>query len=303
MRKRAASAAQASHAKASGETVRERSRALRAPASITSARPPPRSPPRRGRCARGKGVRRRSAPSARALFSPGSVKSRPPDVCGSKPRAATSSGVSPSSTAWAAKSRLRASPPVRTPCAAAARAPGRSGSASPSSARRTPLRSATSCAWPKSPKPVTSVAAEWLERRAAPRRRGRSAASCSAWSPRPPSSPSSPLAAAASTRPVPSGFVRNTSSPGRRRAVQPEPVGVRRADHREPVLRLGVADRVAAREDGTGLLRPWRPPRRRWRARSRPAAPPGRRRSRARGVAVRPWRRRRSARSRPRSAP
>src|SRR5688572_27970134 len=33
------------------------------------------------------------------LFSPGSVKSRPPDVCGSKPRAARSSGVSPSSTA------------------------------------------------------------------------------------------------------------------------------------------------------------------------------------------------------------
>ena len=53
--------------------------------------------------------------------------------------------------------------------------------------------------------------------------------------------------------PVPSRFVRSSGSPGPRAALPQQPVRMRRADHRQPVLRLGVADRVAAGERAAGL--------------------------------------------------
>ena len=53
-------------------------------------------------------------------------------------------------------------------------------------------------------------------------------------------------------RPVPSGFVRKSESPGLRAALRPDAVGVHRADDREPVLRLLVADRVPACEQTAG---------------------------------------------------
>ena len=52
-----------------------------------------------------------------------------------------------------AKSRLRGSPPVRTPSSASSSAPGSAGSEPASSTTRTPLRDASSCACPSSPKP------------------------------------------------------------------------------------------------------------------------------------------------------
>ena len=56
----------------------------------------------------------------------------------------------------------------------------------------------------------------------------------------------------ASTRPVPSGLVRKTASPGRAPLLTQIAVGMDRADDREAVLRLGVADRVPAGEDRAG---------------------------------------------------
>ena len=51
---------------------------------------------------------------------------------------------------------------------------------------------------------------------------------------------------------MPSGFVRKSASPGSRAALRPDPVGMDGADDGEPVLRLVVSDRVAAREDRAG---------------------------------------------------
>ena len=48
---------------------------------------------------------------------------------------------------------------------------------------------------------------------------------------------------------MPSGFVRKSASPGARSGLRPDRVRVDRADDRESVLRLRVADRVPARED------------------------------------------------------
>ena len=116
----------------------------------------------------------------------------------------------------------------------------------------TPLRSAISCAWPSSPKPVTSVTAF-----------GRNARSTSAQSrfrvfihstaAATSSSPARPRWAPWSTSPVPSGFVRKQRVARLRAGLRPDAVGVDGADDGEPVLRLLVADRVPAGEDRAGL--------------------------------------------------
>ena len=72
---------------------------------------------------------------------------------------------------------------------------------------RTPLRDAISCACPKSPKPVTSVTAFGSN--------GRSASAAAALRVVIHSIASAASIFAASTRPVPSGFVRKSASPGR----------------------------------------------------------------------------------------
>ena len=53
--------------------------------------------------------------------------------------------------------------------------------------------------------------------------------------------------------PVPSGLVRTSRSPGRAPPLRSSLSGMRRADHREAVFRLRVADRVAAGERATRL--------------------------------------------------
>ena len=53
------------------------------------------------------------------------------------------------------------------------------------------------------------------------------------------------------SRPVPSRFVSSRASPGSGAALPQQAVGMARPDDREPVLRLGVADRVAAGERAT----------------------------------------------------
>ena len=146
--------------------------------------------------------------------------------------------------------------------------------------------SAISCVWPNSPKPVTSVTAFGANARSTS-----AAAAFSVVIQR------DRLGAvdcfAASTRPVPSGFVRKTASPGRAPLFGQIAVRMHGADDREAVLRLGVADRVAAGEHRAGrahLLVGAGEDRART---SRSAAPPGTRRSRARAAARRPSRRRR----------
>ena len=61
------------------------------------------------------------------------------------------------------------------------------------------------------------------------------------------------LRAPETSRPVPSRFVRIEDVADPRPALAEEPVGMADPDHGEAVLRLRVADRVAAREDSAGL--------------------------------------------------
>src|SRR5436190_2729337 len=90
---------------------------------------------------------------------------------------------------------------------AASIAPSSAGSTEAWSRIRTPLRSAVSCAWPSRPKPVTSVTACGEKGLSACAARSLSVVIQRAASERSPFS--------ARTRPVPSGFVRKTASPGR----------------------------------------------------------------------------------------
>ena len=83
-----------------------------------------------------------------------------------------------------AYSRLLRVPAVETPARAASSAPASAGSRAASIAIRTPLRVAISCAWPSSPKPVTSVTA-FGAKRAQQRRLRRGSACASSAPPRP----------------------------------------------------------------------------------------------------------------------
>ena len=198
-------------------------------------------------------------------------------------------------TCASAKSRLRRSPPVRTPSAASSSAPGSAGSELASSTTRTPLLDASSCTWPSSPNPVTSVTAFGSN--------GRRTSAASLFS-------SSIDSIAASSAPA----VRfRLAPPGGRSPFQalreeqdvarlcsrlrPDSLRMHGADDCEPVLRLRVADRVPSGENrarfANTLVRAGRARRRE----PRPGAPPGTLRLRARATAGRPSRRRRSARS------
>ena len=61
------------------------------------------------------------------------------------------------------------------------------------------------------------------------------------------------LAAAADEQPGAESLGQQEQVAGPRPALAQDPVGVDRPDHRQAVLRLRVADRVAAREDAAGL--------------------------------------------------
>ena len=123
-----------------------------APASWSAA--PARPDAARARAQAMRTPRRRRTPPGRSAVKPAALAaptrlgstaaSRPPDVWGSKQRASSASGAS-LSTRPPRYSRLRLSPPVRTPRSAAASAPCVERQAVRSRApRRTPLRSATS---------------------------------------------------------------------------------------------------------------------------------------------------------------
>ena len=161
-----------------------------------------------------------------------------------------------------------------------------------SSTSRTPLRSAVSCAWPSRPKPVTSVTAFG----GTPRR---TSAAVRVQRPHPADRGLDLLVAgqtalrAVQHEPGAERLRQEERVAGPRAGLRPDPVGMHGADDGEPVLRLLVADRVAAGEDrarlahllvGRGEDRG---------DASREAAPRGTRRSRARAAAGRPSRRRR----------
>ena len=141
---------------------------------------------------------------------------------------------------------------MRTPLRARSSAPSIAGRRSDSSTMRTPLRSATSCAWPNSPKPVTSVTALRRERpehvgsllvqrahpadRALERLRAGDAALDAGHD----------QAGAERLR-------QEERVAGPRAALRPDVVRMNGADDGEPVLRLGVANRVSAREQPARL--------------------------------------------------
>ena len=119
---------------------------------------------------------------------------------------------------------LRSAPPVRVPARQSARAPGSSGSASPSILSVTPLARAMCEAWPSRPKPVTSVAQRDAEASAARlaarvqrahRRVQRVACAFE---------DSSPCFAAVASSPVPSGLVRTSRSPASRGRVREQAI-------------------------------------------------------------------------------
>ena len=111
----------------------------------------------------------------------------------------------------------------------------------------TPLRSAISCACPKSPNPVTSVTAFGDSGRstsAAPlfsvRIQRTARVSCCV--------PGQALLVAAHDQPGPERLRHEHRIAGLRTVLRPDPVGMNRADHRQSVLWLLIADRVPARE-------------------------------------------------------
>ena len=276
----------------------------RAPAPCRPAPPSddarPRSRPRPGRCARGRGPAPRTSPPAPRPGRPGARRAGP------RPSAGRSRAPRPRRTPRTSRlrrprsrgcgRRRRSGSPAPPPRAR----PSSAGSRSASSTSRTPLRSATSCAWPNRPKPVTSVTAPGRKRAqrvgGAVVQRGH------------PAGRGIGLAAGEHARP---GGREDEAGAERLRqvervarsgaALRPDRVRVDGARDRESVLGLGVADRVPPGEDRPGLgdLR-------RGGVEDRPhglagAAPPRRRRSRAPRAGGRPSRRRRSARWRLRS--
>ena len=148
-----------------------------------------------------------------------------------------------------AYSRLRRVPPAiaRSPRAAGRGRPRSRGPRSASTSAAQPLASASSCRWPSSPKPVTSVSAcaparargarrpSRVQRRHDRRPRARRARPAA-----------SPRLAAVLTAPAPSGLVRKSTSPGRPPAFVSTSSGWTVPGDRQAVLRLGVVDRVAA---------------------------------------------------------
>ena len=100
------------------------------------------------------------------------------------------------------------------PCAASARAPGRAGSAPPSSTAPAPDARSISSKCPARPNPVTSVQALTANRRstaaAAPLLRAMLSSAAASQSTR-----ANPRICAANTIPVPSGLVRISASPAR----------------------------------------------------------------------------------------
>ena len=151
------------------------------------------------------------------------------------------------------KRRLWAAPSVSMPVRASSSAPARAGSAAASKTKRVPDPRAISRACPSRPKPVTSVAARTPSRTrssAAPRfsvamlsiaARGRHP-----WL-------GTPLPPAAHEEPGTERLGQQEPVADLSAALAQDPVGVHHPGDRQPVLRLGVADRVTAGEDAAGL--------------------------------------------------
>ena len=224
---------------------------------------------RPGRCGRRQAARREARPRAPGRGSAGSETSRPPAVCGSYASATSSSGTP---SAVDVRGREVAVPRGRRRSArrprATSSAPASAAARSASSTIRTPLRSAISQAWPSRPKPVTSVTAFGPTARSSVGR-VRVQASHPGDRARERLGRDEPALRAVQDSPVPSGFVRNSASPGCAPAFGHTRVGMDGADDGQAELRLVVAQRVPAGEDraraahGLGRVRgPPRPPRR-----------------------------------------
>ena len=147
----------------------------------------------------------------------GAIAARsPPFVCASA-SAMRADASTPASkrTCGPTQARFAFEPPGTTSWAASARTPSRIGTAESRSLNATPEPSAISQAWPRRPKPVTSVSA-WTAPLAAsvsPALLLRAAMTRTARSTRPASA--TPRLMAVVTMPEPSGFVSRSWSPGR----------------------------------------------------------------------------------------
>ena len=99
------------------------------------------------------------------------------------------------------------------PSAASSRAPGRKSTVAVSTVTATPLPWAISDRCPRKPKPVTSVQA-WTRKRTITSRADLFSVVISRWAAARDSGGQSSALAAVVTTPMPSGFVRNRTSPG-----------------------------------------------------------------------------------------
>ena len=258
-------------------------------------------PPPRGRRASWERPPPRSSASTASRLPPGPPPGARRTSAGrGRARRAPAHARRPTVSAGAVNRRLWPAPPVSTPARARSSAPSSAGSAAASNTSRAPEARAISRPCPSRPKPVTSVAPRmpWLDEdlgRGAVERahlvdRGLEVRVAR-----------QALAPAAHEEPRAEPLGEQQHVAGSRAALAEQPVGVRRADDRQPVLRLRVADRVAAGEHAARLADLRTPP-----PRTRPPAPAsgsprGTRRSTARTAPARPSRTRRTARWRRRS--
>ena len=204
-----------------------------------------RCPPRPRRPARGRGRARSNSPRATAPSPPAAKSAARPRSAGRSRAPASSSGTPSASTR-----RELAVARVATGAYAVAReleCTVDRGHPPASSTMRTPLRSAISCACPNSPKPVTSVTAFGANGRSTSAARLFSVASTD----RRRAAHVAPLRAA-STSAGAERLRQEERVAGLRAALRPDAVRVHGADDGEPVLRLVVADRVAAGEQRAG---------------------------------------------------
>ena len=147
-------------------------------------------------------------------------KRRPPDVSDSVQSETSARGTSGWITrrgpnTWSTCRRLRVIPPLNVPFSASARAPGSTGSFDACNAMPAALASTISPACPRRPNPVMSVA-PFAPSSHATRDATRFNRSMLSTAPASTSALAASPFAAVVTTPVPSGFDRNSRSPGRK---------------------------------------------------------------------------------------
>ena len=226
---------------------RARRRRRRDPARA-AARPPAASARRTRRSSRARrrrAGRRPSPPSSR----PGTAASRPPEVIASHSSRRRGSGTSSAQVVNVSASRAVAPRAAGERVARRQQRRARRRSRAPRRRRprpRRPLAAASSCRWPSSPKPVTSVsacapAARACSARAVVERRHHLDRRA-----RPAPASASPRLIAVATAPGAERLGQHERVARPAAGVGEHRVGVHGAGDREAVLRLGVVDRVAA---------------------------------------------------------